>query len=127
MWRSVMMSKTLKIKWVVSPVETGSYASFRKRSWPYAYFSGERIAARISCEVGYRAQLVKEEKNPPLTVFVADYSIVPTKEKPCPWRWVELQQKSPSLAAVKERVLQFYKSNKHFLPKDLRGDGDEHQ
>jgi hypothetical protein len=108
----------MKIKWKVSSKPTGSYASFHRRGWPHAYFEGDKMAAQILCADDYHPPMVKAGTHGPLTIWIADYSIVPTKEKPSTWTWCKLVKTAATLQEVKERVEAFYKHNPQMLPKE---------
>ena len=61
-------------KWKVDPEPTGRYRSFKRRGWPTAYYSDDRIAASINCEEPYNTQRAKSGNHSPLILRIAVYN-----------------------------------------------------
>ena len=108
---------TPKIRWKVSPEPTGRYRSFDRRGWPFAEYADGRSAARIQSEDDYVPSLVREGKHTPLEVYVADYSITPTEEKPAPWKWRRMKSEFATLKEAQEAVVKLLAAHPEILPK----------
>ena len=106
------MSSKPSIKWQVSEKETGRYASFRKRSWPTAYYKmpGERIAAMIHCKDSYEPRNLASANHAPLRLYIADHSATP-------FEWRLIKKAYPSLSEAKTAALRAIEQNPTFVPK----------
>lgn len=102
----------MKIKWKVSPAETGPYSSFHKRQWPSAHYCDEQEspAAMIICDSSYVPRRAKSGDHPQLKVAIANHSTKPT------WVWEWSAKKYDTLDEAKAGVAEVLKAHPEYMP-----------
>jgi hypothetical protein len=101
-----------KIVWRVSPAPTGPYRSFSHRGWPSADYADGRTCAYISCEDSYEPRLVREGNHAPLTLRIADYSVVGGS-----WQWRKAKSTFATLAEAKAALARILEVRPELQPK----------
>lgn len=98
---------TQKIKWVVDPKPTGSYASFQSRMWPSAEDANSGSPMfRVDCEEEYTPVKARTNDHGPLTLFIA-YRATSTNS----FEWRRVVRKFDTLDELKRHAAQMYKAN----------------
>jgi len=88
----------VNLKWRVDAAPTGRYRSFDKRGWPSAGYSNGDIAVTLHCEDEYIPSQVKLGQHGPITVWVADWGILPEeKAKRGAFVWRKAKSTFPTL------------------------------
>lgn len=99
----------MKMHWRVQPMPKGTYRSFQFRGWPTLEYSDGRVAACITCEVGYSKHVAESGDHPPLRVLLYDYSLG-IQHRKC----LLVKRSFDSLSQAKEAAVQMLEKYSHF-------------
>jgi hypothetical protein len=104
--------KKMKYKWKVSEAPSGPYRSFQKRSWPFAYYCDkeESPACAVYCDTSYSVTRMKDADHAPLTMMVADHSVLPV------WQWKKVKGEFKTLQEAKDRFVELLKKFPQLCP-----------
>lgn len=97
------------IKWRVAEAPTGLSAVCDRRSWPNAEYDSGNHCAFIYCEMSYSLERAKSGKHPPLTLYIADYSVSPFVNR-------KIKVRFASLGEAKAAVWRILGKNLKMLP-----------
>lgn len=102
----------MKIKWKVSPAETGPYSSFHKRQWPSAHYCDEQesVAAMIVCDSSYSHRRAMSGDHPQLRIAVVNRSTEPR------WNWEWSAKRYDTLNEAKAGVAEVLKAHPEYMP-----------